>query len=272
MIHSHILGKTGESVVCTALFYSILGCVLPLQDVALRKSPPTVSVLCYPCPNRPTMPSLQRRFGFPTSLICRSVLLIVNLVSFIRATYPAHFHFVLQHTQQSFIYRSNITCNSHLYTAATSHNSHLYTAATSHTTVIYTPQQQHTQPSFIYSSNITRNSHLYTTETSHTTVIYIQLEHGRSRSQRAERWPHATVIYTPQQTSHATVIYIQQQQHIQQSFIYSSNITHNSHLYTAATSHATVIYIQQQHHTQQSFIHSSNITHNSHIYTASTCP
>ena len=28
------------------LFYSILGCVLPLQEVACRQSPPTFSVLC----------------------------------------------------------------------------------------------------------------------------------------------------------------------------------------------------------------------------------
>ena len=51
------------------LFYSILGCVLPLQEVALRQSPPSFSVLCYPChtaPCCPTMSSLQRRFGLPT--------------------------------------------------------------------------------------------------------------------------------------------------------------------------------------------------------------
>ena len=34
------------------LFYSILGCVLPLQEVALRQSHPSFSVLCYPRPYR----------------------------------------------------------------------------------------------------------------------------------------------------------------------------------------------------------------------------
>ena len=32
------------------LFYSILYCVLPLQEVALHQSPSTFSVLCCPCP------------------------------------------------------------------------------------------------------------------------------------------------------------------------------------------------------------------------------
>ena len=44
------------------------------------------------------MSSLQRRFGLPTDLtpsVCHSVLLIVHLLSFIRAMCPAHFHFVL---------------------------------------------------------------------------------------------------------------------------------------------------------------------------------
>ena len=36
--------------------YSILGCVLPLQEVALRQSPPSFSVLCYPCPYRSLLP------------------------------------------------------------------------------------------------------------------------------------------------------------------------------------------------------------------------
>ena len=83
------------------LFYSILDCVLPLQEVALRQSPPSFSVLCYLCPYRsllPTMPSLQWRFGLPTDLIpfiCHSVLLIVHLIALIRAMCPAHFHFIL---------------------------------------------------------------------------------------------------------------------------------------------------------------------------------
>ena len=37
---------------CARLSYSILGCVLPLQEAALCQSPPTFSVLCYPCPYR----------------------------------------------------------------------------------------------------------------------------------------------------------------------------------------------------------------------------
>ena len=38
------------------LFYSILGCVLPLQEVALRQSLPSFSVLCYPHPYRSLLP------------------------------------------------------------------------------------------------------------------------------------------------------------------------------------------------------------------------
>ena len=81
------------------IHYSILGCVLPLQEVALRQSPLSFSVLCYPCPYRsllPTMSSLKRRYGLPTDLtpfICHSVLLVVHLLSFRRATCPAHFPF-----------------------------------------------------------------------------------------------------------------------------------------------------------------------------------
>ena len=33
-----------------SFMYSILGCVLPLQEVVLCQKPPTFSVLCYPCP------------------------------------------------------------------------------------------------------------------------------------------------------------------------------------------------------------------------------
>ena len=36
--------------VCLCIFYSILGCVFPLQEIALRQSAPTFSVLCSPCP------------------------------------------------------------------------------------------------------------------------------------------------------------------------------------------------------------------------------
>ena len=38
------------------LFYSIQGCVLPLQEVALRQSLPSFSVLCYPRPYRSLLP------------------------------------------------------------------------------------------------------------------------------------------------------------------------------------------------------------------------
>ena len=38
------------------LFYSILGCVFPLQEVALCKSLPSFSVLCYPRPYRSLLP------------------------------------------------------------------------------------------------------------------------------------------------------------------------------------------------------------------------
>ena len=33
-----------------------VGCVLPLQRVALRQSPPTFSLICYPCPYRSLLP------------------------------------------------------------------------------------------------------------------------------------------------------------------------------------------------------------------------
>ena len=38
------------------LFCSILSYVLPLQEVALRQSPPSFSVLCCPCPYRSLLP------------------------------------------------------------------------------------------------------------------------------------------------------------------------------------------------------------------------
>ena len=82
---------------CVCL-YSILGCVLPLQEVALHQSPPSFSILVHTAPCCPTMSSLQRCFGLSTDLtpfICHSVLLIVHLLSFIRAMCLVHFHFVL---------------------------------------------------------------------------------------------------------------------------------------------------------------------------------
>ena len=53
------------------LYYSIPDCVLPPLEVALRQSPSSFSVLCYPC---------QYRFLLP---------LIIQVMC------PAHFHFVL---------------------------------------------------------------------------------------------------------------------------------------------------------------------------------
>ena len=40
----------------STLFCSIPGCVLPLQEVALRQSLPSFSVLCYPRPYRSMLP------------------------------------------------------------------------------------------------------------------------------------------------------------------------------------------------------------------------
>ena len=54
------------------LFSFILGCGLPLQDVALRQSPPTFlsfAILVYSVPRCLTMSSLRRRFGLATHLI-----------------------------------------------------------------------------------------------------------------------------------------------------------------------------------------------------------
>ena len=83
------------------LLYSILGCVLPLQEVALRQSLPSFSVLCYPRPYRSLLPhnviSPTDVFVFRLILhpLSATVLLTVHLLSFIRAMCPAHFHFVL---------------------------------------------------------------------------------------------------------------------------------------------------------------------------------
>ena len=38
------------------LFYSVLGCVPPLQEVATHQSPPSFYVFCYPCPHRSLLP------------------------------------------------------------------------------------------------------------------------------------------------------------------------------------------------------------------------
>ena len=56
------------------------------------------ATLVHTAPCCPTMSSLQRCFGHPTYLtpfICHVVLLMVHLLSFIRAMCSAHFHFAL---------------------------------------------------------------------------------------------------------------------------------------------------------------------------------
>ena len=42
--------------VYSIVFYSILGCVLPLQEVAISQNPPSFSVLCSPCPYHSLLP------------------------------------------------------------------------------------------------------------------------------------------------------------------------------------------------------------------------
>ena len=75
--------------ITTILFYSVLGCILPLQEVTLRQSPPTYlsfAIFVHITPCCPTISSLQRRFGLQTGLkpfICHSVLVTVHLLSFI---------------------------------------------------------------------------------------------------------------------------------------------------------------------------------------------
>ena len=88
-------GRQGNRLLYSILFFSILFCVLPLQEVALRQSPPTFSIFTHTAPCCPTMSSLQRRFGLLTDLtlfICRSVFLTVHLLSFIRVMCPAYVH------------------------------------------------------------------------------------------------------------------------------------------------------------------------------------
>ena len=84
---------------CTILFYSILGCVLPLQEVASARVFHLSLSLCYPHPYRSLLPRnviSPTTFGLPTDLtpsVCHSVLLIVHLLSFIRAMCPSPFPF-----------------------------------------------------------------------------------------------------------------------------------------------------------------------------------
>ena len=73
------------------------------RKVALCQSPPSFSVLCYPCPYHSLLPhnviSLMTfwssDWSYTLYLTLHSVLLIVHLLSFILAMCPAHFHFVL---------------------------------------------------------------------------------------------------------------------------------------------------------------------------------
>ena len=86
------------------LFYSILFYSRLRPSTAGSSPPPESSIflsfaiLVHTAPCCPTMSSLQRRFDLLTDLtpsVCHCVLLIVHLLSFIRAMCPAHFHFVL---------------------------------------------------------------------------------------------------------------------------------------------------------------------------------
>ena len=80
------------------LCYSILRCILKLQDIAFGQSPPaslSFAVLVHAAPCCPKTSSLQRLFGLSTDLtsfIYYFVLLVVQLLSFIWAMYQAHFH------------------------------------------------------------------------------------------------------------------------------------------------------------------------------------
>ena len=85
----------------SVLIYSVVGCVLPLQEAGfgqvLQLSLP-FAILVYTIPRCPTVSSLQRRFGLHTDLIpfiCHSVLLMIHLLSFICEMCPAQFHFAL---------------------------------------------------------------------------------------------------------------------------------------------------------------------------------
>ena len=90
------------------LFYSLLFYSSLFQAVSFhwRKKPSakvlqlslSFAILVHTAPCYPTTSSLRWRFGLPTDLtpfICHSVLLMVHLLSFIRAKYPAPFHFAL---------------------------------------------------------------------------------------------------------------------------------------------------------------------------------
>ena len=83
--------------------YLVLCCVPPLLEVALRHIPPLLSIARFsvPCCPLPLMDVIMPSSFRPSSgplfpcLTCHSVHLTVHLLSFMRATCPAHFHFVL---------------------------------------------------------------------------------------------------------------------------------------------------------------------------------
>ena len=44
------------TIIFNVVVLLLLGCVLPLQEVTFRQSPPIFSILCYPCPYRSLLP------------------------------------------------------------------------------------------------------------------------------------------------------------------------------------------------------------------------
>ena len=83
----------------TKLFYSILGCVLPLLEehsARVLQLSLSFAILFHIAPCCPTISSLQQLFCLPADLmpfICHSMLLTVHLLSFIWVMCLASFHF-----------------------------------------------------------------------------------------------------------------------------------------------------------------------------------
>ena len=121
----------GRNILCASLTLHLLsctlylGCVPPLLEVALRQIPPLICLsfafLDHVTPSHRWISSLHLLLGLPLdlfpSLTCHSVHLIVHLLSFMRATCPAHFHFSLVISSMisytfvfSHIYRFGIVC------------------------------------------------------------------------------------------------------------------------------------------------------------------
>ena len=82
-----------------SLFTFHLGCVHPLQDVALHQCLPLPSVCCFPVPGGSLLPCCRLAILFcrPLDLFPlfggHSVQCLVHLLSFILAICLAHFHF-----------------------------------------------------------------------------------------------------------------------------------------------------------------------------------